>query len=362
MQVKIDRDSFLNSLSYCQGVLSSRSTLPILAYYLLEAKDSHTFLSSTNLEVGVKTEIPSEIIQEGSVTLPGRKIFELINGFPKGMISLFSEENFITLKKDKIWVKIGYLSPEEFPNIPIVKGREIEIKGSILKNMIKKTSFCVSHEETQYVLNGIYIMVSENLVNMVATDGVRLSFIADKIPSLSQMEIESILPLKTYLEINRIMNDEDIKIVWGEKQVQFSQQGLFLTSRVIEGEFPDYKSVIPRTFKTEAKINKEEFERAVRRAYIMTKEKSFSMKLNFNEGFLKISTKIPDEGESLDEIEIELQGDPIEILFDPAFIIDVLKVIDEDTVFIGMNTPKSPCVIRPYGNEDYLYVVMPMKI
>ncbi len=362
MKIKVEKEDLLNGLISCQGILSSRSTLPILSYYLFKVQGGNISILATDLEVGIDVKIPGEIIEEGTITLPGKKVFDLVREFPSGVISIFSEENFVTFKQEKIWAKINYLSPDDFPNIPEVKGREIKIDGSTLKHMVKKTSFAVSHEETQYMLNGIYITVFENLISMVSTDTRRLSCVTEEITLPSPVEVEAILPLKACLEVSRIMKDEPVTILWGDKQIKFSQKGVSLTTRIIEGEFPDYKVVIPRTFKTEARINREDFKDAVKRAYIMTKEKSLSMKLKFQDASLMVSTRVPDAGESSEEINIELQGEPLEISFDPVLVLDVLNVIEEDTIVFGVNGVEEPGLIKPSEREGFLYVVMPMKI
>ncbi|NOZ63506.1 MAG: DNA polymerase III subunit beta [Caldiserica bacterium] len=362
MKIKVEKEDLLNGLISCQGVLSPRSTLPILSYYLFNVKGDNISISATDLEVGIEVKIPGQIVEEGVITLPGKKVFDLVREFPSGVISIFSEGNFVTFKQEKIWAKINYLSPDDFPNIPEVKGMEIKINGSTLKRMVKRTSFAVSHEETQYILNGIYVTVFENLISMVSTDTRRLSCVTEEITLPSSMEVEAILPLKACLEVSRIMKDEPVVILWGEKQIKFSQPGVSLTTRIIEGEFPDYKVVIPRTFKTEARINKEELKDAVKRAYIMTREKSLSMKLKFQDSGLLISTRVPDAGESSEEVNVELQGESIEISFDPVLILDVLNVIDDDTVIFGVNGVEEPGLIKPAEGEGFLYVVMPMKI
>ena len=210
MKVRVEKENLLKGLIACQGIVSTRSTLPILSYYLFEAKENLISISATDLEVGISVELPAEVIEEGIITLPGKKVFELIREFPSGVTSIFSEENFVNFKQEKLWAKISYLSPEDFPNIPEVKGREIKISGKVLKNMIRKTSFSVSHEETRYMLNGIYTTIFENLISMVSTDTRRLSCITEEIILPSPIEADAILPLKACIEVNRIMSDEEV--------------------------------------------------------------------------------------------------------------------------------------------------------
>ena len=362
MVIRFERDVLLRSLNFCQGVVSTRTTLPILSYFLLEADKDRVEISATDLEVGVKVNVEAEVSEGGKITLPGRKTLELLREFPPGSITLSCENNLLTFKNENIWVKILTLSPEEFPSIPEVKGKEIKISGEKLKEMIKKTSFSVSHEETRYMLNGIYTTIFEKIITMVSTDGRRLSCITRDLDTVVPQEMEAILPLKACNEVLRIMEDEEVSMLWGEKQVKFSQPGVILVCRVIEGEFPDYKSVIPRSFKCEVIIDKEIFQEAVRRAHILTRDKGLSMRLSLQQGKLTVSTKVPEQGESTEDIPVEYSGEPLEIAFDPGYILDVLKVLDVDKIFLGMNDPEKPALIRPQEGEDYLYVVMPMKL
>ncbi len=362
MKFKCEKDSLLRGISLCQGVLSTRSTLPILSYYLFEAKGGILNISATDLEVGVTAEIKSEIIEEGGITLPGKRVLDLIREFPSGEISLSSEENFTTIKGQKVWVKISSLSTEDFPQFPEVKGKEIRIESEKLKNMIKKTSFSVSHEESRYTLNGIYMTAHEKVISMVSTDGRRLSCITEELLTPCSQEMEAILPLKAGQELNRVMEEGEVEVVWGEKQMKFTQPGITLTTRLIEGEFPDYKKVIPKSFKGEGKIDKNLFEEAVKRAYIMTREKGVSVRLSFSSHKLKLTTRVPEIGESSEDLEMEYNGEDLEIAFDPVFILDVLKVMESEKVIMGINGPLDPALIRPDAGENYLYVVMPMKI
>ncbi|MCD6521873.1 DNA polymerase III subunit beta [Candidatus Calescamantes bacterium] len=362
MRVKCERDQILKGISFCQGVISTRTTLPILSYVLMKAEKNTLSLYATDLEVGVETRINAEIVEEGSITLPGKKMLELIREFPSGIITLSSENNLVTIRNENIWIKMISLPQEEFPAFPEVKGREIKVNGKILKKMIKKTSFSVSHEETRYMLNGIYTTVFEKLISMVSTDGRRLSLITQELENVVPTEVEAILPLKACEQLTKIMEDDEVLIVWGDKQIKFTQPGVSLVTRIIEGEFPDYKSVIPKSFKGEGHIDKTKFQESIRRAYILTKEKALSVRLSLQEGKMKITTRVPDQGESNEEMEIEYSGEAMDIAFDPEYLLDVLRVLDCEKIFFGVNGPEDPALIKPINGESYIYVVMPMKI
>jgi DNA polymerase-3 subunit beta len=363
MKIKSTRDELLKALQITQGVISTRTTLPILSYILLTAKTKTLSLFSTDLEVGVKCILPGEIAEDGVVALPGRRISELIREFPSGTVEISSQENITTIKCPKTRVKINTLPPEDFPNFPEIVGQKISIKGDLLKSMIQKTILAVSQEESRYTLTGVYMMLKEGSIEMVGTDGRRLSLVEE---SIGKKEVKQkkgcILPTKTCNELIRIMGDDEITLTLGEKQVNFVQKEVSLTSRLIEGDFPDYNRVIPKNFQQKLMINKQEIKDAITRAYVLTKEKGGSVKFEVQKDSMVISAKVPEVGESSEEIPVKHGEKEMKIAFDPEYTLDALKVIDSEEVFLGLNSSKEAALLRPMDNEKFVYVVMPMEM
>ncbi len=363
MRIKTTQNELFKSLQIIQGVISIRTTLPILSYFLLTAKNGKIFLFSTDLEVGVKCGVSGEAIEEGTIALPGKRVLELIREFPKGEVEISTEKNSAVIKCPRARVRINALPPDDFPDFPEIVGQKINMKGGLLKSMIQKTILAVSKEESRYTLTGVYLLIKGDSVEMVGTDGRRLSLIEELIGVESAKQKKScILPIKTCNEIMRIMGDEELSLTLGEKQVNLVQKNISLTSRLIEGEFPDYNKVIPKSFQQKLLINRQELIDAVTRAYVLTKEKGGSVKLDVQKDFIVINSKVPEVGESSEQISIKNGEKEMQIAFDPEYTLDALKVIESKEVFLGLNSTKEAALFRPMDNEKFVYILMPMEI
>ena len=362
MRIKSKRNELLKTIQITQGIISPRTTLPILSFFLLQVKVGGISLFSTDLEVGVKCNIVGETIEEGVIALPGRRTSELIREFPEGDIEISSEKNITTIKCAQARVRINSLPPDDFPDFPEIVGQKISIKGSLLKSMIQKTLPAVSKEESRYTLTGIYMLLKGDSIEMVGTDGRRLSLIEEITGEKDvKQKKDCILPIKTCSELVRIMTDENLVLTLGEKQANFVQKNISLTSRLIEGEFPDYGRVIPKNFQQKLMINRQELIDAVTRAHVLTREKGGSVKFDIQKDVMIISTSVAEVGESSEQIPVKHAEKEMQIAFDPEYTLDALKVIDSKEVFLGLNSPKEAALFRPMDNEKFVYVVMPME-
>ena len=373
MKIKCERDELVKNIQLTQGILSSQTTLPILSYYLISVQKGDILLISTDLEIGIKSNIKGKVIEEGDVVVPGRKISELIREFPSGEIDISSEENMVSLRCNTTWVKISTLSVEDFPKFPQVGGKEIIIPGKTIKSMLKSTIFAVSREDSRYSLNGIYLLVDNQRVRLVATDGKRLALKEEKKETSLKGELEVIVPLKACNEVRRIVTDADVSLVVGEKQLKIAQEGMCLTTRLIEDEFPNYEEVIPRTFQGRVEIEKEQFQQAIRRALVLTREEGSSVKLSFlpdgspeggkegKKGKMIITTRVPEVGESSEEMSVIYEGPEEEVAFSPQYLLDIIQAIEDENIFIGLNEVEEPVVIRPSNDASYTNVIMPMR-
>lgn len=363
MRIKTTQNELFKGLQIIQGVISIRTTLPILSYFLLTAKNGKISLFSTDLEVGVKCDVLGEIIEEGVIALPGKRVLELIREFPKGEVEVSTEKNITTIKCAKTRVRINTLPPDDFPDFPEIVGQKVDIKGDLLKSMIQKTVLAVSKEESRYTLTGVYLLVKGDSIEMVGTDGRRLALVEEAIGTESAKQKKNcILPIKTCNEIMRIIGDEELSLTLGEKQVNLVQKNISLTSRLIEGEFPDYNKVIPKSFQQKLMINRQELIEAVTRAYVLTKEKGGSVRFDVQKDSITVSSKVPEVGESSEQIMIKNGEKEMPIAFDPEYLLDALKVIDSKEVFLGLNSTKEAALFRPMDNEKFVYVLMPMEI
>jgi DNA polymerase-3 subunit beta len=253
------------------------------------------------------------------------------------------------------------LAREEFPKLPEFKDKEvIKFEQSALKQMLILTSFAVSFDETRYILNGILFKVNKNNLTMVATDGKRLAIIERKLGRDFEKEINIIIPIKTIHELNRNLKDEgDISMILGNNQVLFDLGGVVIISRLIEGEFPDYRQVIPPASNAKMKIDRAQFLLAVRRASLLSTPDYQAVKLELFKNKLVVSKSTPDVGESREDVVVEYQGKELAIGFNPNYLIDVLKNLTEESVEFELSDSEKPGVIRING---YVYIVLPMRL
>lgn len=366
MEFSLDRDKFLQVVGLVSGVaIQKPNTLPILGNILIESKnDKEILLAGTDLEIGISTTIEVDQLTEGSITIPGKKLHEILRELPVGKIEIsVAKNNAVNIKSGKATFKIMGLAKEDFPKLPEMGAESgIEIDQGTLKECLALTVFAISHDETRYVLNGIYIQLAEDHIRCVATDGRRLAFAQKKTEGTStKTPIEMIVPTKATQELGKILGWEGkVKIVPAKNQAIFYVGNITLSTRLIEGHFPNYEQVIPREEKTVTHIRREELLQAVRRAALLTSPESQFVKFDFLKDKILISSRSPNLGEAREEIPAEVSGGELAIGFNPHYLLDVLKNLDIDTVSLSLTEPDKPGLLR--GKEDYLYVIMPMQL
>ena len=259
MKVVCSKINLSKGIQTVQNIVSTKTTLPILSHILLETKENQLRLASTNLETGIECFIPAKILYKGGITVPARKIGDIVRELPDAEVNITTKDKMVTLDCQKGIFKIAGLGKEDFPELPQLEGkRSFTLRQDILKEMLKKTSFAVSHDETRYALNGIFFVIKDNKLKLVATDGRRLAYIERKVKLPQGMEGEVIVPAKTSNEISRILDEGkgELKIILGENQIAFHLDNIRLISRLIEGHFPDYQKVIPKKSKEKIFLTK----------------------------------------------------------------------------------------------------------
>ena len=362
MKVKIDKDTLIKGIQIVQNVVSTKATLPILSNMLVETKRNLIRLNTTDLDIGISCELPVETLEEGAITIPAKRFSDIAKELPSGEILIYAKKNQqIDIEGQKCRFKLIGLPKEEFPKFPEFKNKEaIIIKQKDLKDMIRLTSFSVSHEESRYVLNGILMDVKENTVCMVATDGRRLAKIEKQLQAASKTEVSVIIPLKAIQEIYRNLGDEgQVSIVCGTNQVLFDIEGVLVATRIIEGEFPNYKQVIPEAAPQKIKVNTQKLLSAIRRANLLATPDFQAIKCEVFSNKLVVSKSTPNVGESREEVAMEYNGKELIVGFNPQFLIDVLKNIEQEDINLELLGPDKAGVIRM---SDYLYLVLPMRI
>lgn len=362
MKIKTSKDVLLNGIQTVQNIVSPKATLPILSNMLLETTEEKVKFNTTDLDIGISCEIPVEIIEQGSITIPAKKFSDIIRELPLDDITITAKKNHqVDIEGKYCHFKLIGLPKEEFPKFPEFKDQEVvRIDQAVLKEMLRMTSFAVSHEESRYILNGILFEISEETIRIVATDGRRLAKIEKKVISAVKDPLSVIIPIKAVQEIVRNLKDEgQVAFIPGANQVLFDIDGTLIVTRIIEGEFPNYNQVIPGPVEPTIKINTQDFLAAIRRANLLSTPDFQAVKFEVFTDKMIISKSTPDVGESREEVPIEYGGLELIVGFNPHFLIDVLKNVDAETIELELVGPDKPGVIRM---EDYLYLALPMRI
>lgn len=365
MEIRVQKSELLKKITLGVNIAASKpSTLPILNNLLLETqKEGKLKIVATDMEVGISTLLPIEVLQNGSVTVPARKFFDIIKELPETTVEItVTKNNTVTIKAGKSIFKIMGLDKEEYPKLPEFSLEEaIDLEQAVIKESLLLTSFAISHDETRYVLNGALLSIQGNQTRFVATDGRRLAFYKKEIKQKSSKNIEIIIPAKTIHELLKLLGWEGmVKIIHTQNKVIFYFEDTYLTSSLIEGNFPNYDQVIPKEEKTQVKTNREEFLQAVRRASLLTSPEAPALKFDFVKNKIIVSAKTPNMGEAKEELAAEFKGEEITIGFNPGYFLDVLKNLSDENISISLTSPDKPGLIR--GREGYLYVIMPMQL
>lgn len=362
MKIKIQKERFVSAIQTVQNVVSARSSLPILANMLLIAQNNSLKLIATDLDIGISCVIPVDIQEPGTITVPSKRFGDIIRELPGDSAVVTSKKNnTVTIETESCQFKIMGLPAEEFPKLPEFKDREmIKLEQATLKDMLRLTSFAVSSDESRYVLNGILVNIQRNNITLVATDGKRLAITNKKLPDSTDRDINIIIPIKTIQELNRnLQEDGELSFIVGQNQILFDLGNITIISRLIEGEFPDYRQVIPPISEFKMRVNREEFLLAAKRAALLTTPDYQAVKLEVFKDKLVISKSTPDVGESSESLPINYKGKEVVIGFNPNYLMDVLKNLDGETIDLELTDSEKPGVIR---TEEYVYIVLPMRL
>lgn len=362
MKFRTIKEDLFNNVQIVQNIINPRVSLPILSNILLEVSDGKLKLTTTDLDIGISCEYPVESVEMGAITIPTKRFSEIVRELPNSQIDItVRKNNTVVIQTESCEFKIMGLPKDEFPKLPEFKDKEvIKIQQTLLKEMINKTSFAVSHDESRYVLNGILFKIENGKIVLVATDGRRLALIEKGIDDSVNKNINIIIPNKTISELSRNLKDEgEMLIVLGNNQVLFDLGKIHIISRLIEGEFPDYRQVLPTEQENKIKVNREKFLLALKRSAVLTTLDYQAVKIEIFKNKLVISKSTPDIGESREELILEYLGKELAIGFNPVYLIDVLKNLQEEVVDFEVIDSDKPGVIR---NNGYVYIVLPMRL
>ncbi|MCX5749756.1 MAG: DNA polymerase III subunit beta [Candidatus Saganbacteria bacterium] len=373
MDVLCVKDDLFGGMQAVERIVATRSTLPIIGNVLFETKKDGIKLSANNLEMGLEVTIPASIKEDGSVLIPAKTL--------AGIVAKLPATNINIKKTDKGAVKISYkqststingMSAEEFPLLPRIKdAKTITVSPKTFTDMVKQTAFSVSTSEDKYILNGVLLETGKNPqekddsnIRMVATDGFRLAKRGANTGTVLAVS-SVIVPAKALLEVCRIIqnrNDEELKISISNEQIAFKFKDVYLVSRLIQGQFPDYKQVLPKSSEVKLTTETRALLEATERAAVIAGSSSNIVKLRIEQGKLHIIANSPDVGSVDEVVDVDLKGEAkSHVAFNVRLITDALKVIDSEKVTLEFAGPISPGIIRPEGDENYIYIIMPIR-
>jgi len=375
MKVRIGRDELLTGLQRVQGVVEKRNTMPILSNILLEAKQEGAEIVATDLEIGMRGLYKATVQKTGGITLSARKLYEIIKELPSGDIEIVSgENNWTSIQAGKSQFKIVGLPSADYPALPTIE-REglIPLAGAGLLELIRKTLFAAGDNDARYILNGLLVMLisadRKTTLRLVGTDGHRLAVAEQDLGKPegkgSPQEIKAIIPKKAAHEMRRLLEeggDGEPLIGFTKNLMIFRKSGLLLTSRLMEGNYPNYQQVIPKESNRRISVNRLELESALRRVSVLSKDKANAVKLSFSPGRLSLFSSSPDYGEATEDLAAQYEGEALNTGFNARYLLDVLGVMDGETLSLQMDNPLSPCLIQEAESPGFKCVVMPIKI
>jgi DNA polymerase III subunit beta len=370
MEVSIRREDLVKGLYLVQGVVERRNTLPILANVLIEPAAEGVALTATDMEVGLRGLIPAQVKKKGSVTVSARKLYEIAREVPGEEVVLRSTQvGWVEVLSGRSKFKVVSLDPKDFPELPLAvdapQGVTIKVASGTLREMIDKTLFAVSSDETRFNLSGVFLSNGEgDALRMVATDGHRLAMIDRRVPG-ARVERGVIMPRKGLVEARKLLDEteDDVTMVISAKDVRLILRSVSFFMRLVEGEFPDYRQVIPGAPRSQARANRDDLLAALKRISLLASERSRGVKLHVEKGRLELSASNPDQGEASEDIEISYAGEPLTIGFNARYMIDVLTVQAEgDVIELGLSDEVGPGVMHGTQDPEYTYVVMPMRL
>ncbi|MDK1020506.1 MAG: DNA polymerase III subunit beta [Candidatus Hydrogenedentes bacterium] len=368
MKIEIAKQDILDAVNKVKSVVSAKSALPILSHLLVESGEGSVRLSATDLKVSIECSVDCNVVKSGSLTVSSQRLGSILSELPDADITLeLTDSNVINIDCGKIHTKLFSMAPDEFPPIRTFEDVEpLVLSQKVLLNILQKTSFAICTDQARYNLTGLLFELKDGVLTAVATDGRRMSLYREHEGIVDGIEIKVIIPGKMIRELERLLEDEgDVNIYISETSAAFEFGSIRLVTALIEGTFPNYDMVVPQKHDKEALLNTDIFTEAMRRTRTMTNEKFNSVRFRIQDGLAKLSVVTPEVGEYEEELPIEYSGDPIEIAFNPDFVLDVLKHISAESSLLVLKDSMSPGIIKPANNgtsDNYVNVVMPIRI
>ncbi len=371
MEIRIDRDELYKSITRVQSIIEKRSNMPILSTVLLSVVDTYIYISATDLEISFQQKLPAEIISPGSVTISGRKLFEILKESKSQKIYIKEKENnWVFISDDVARYNLACLPSDEYPLFIEPEGVvTIGIDGNILREMINKTIHSVTIEEAGFKLSGVFIekvaQKGKTFLRMVSTDGHRLSMIDKEIKNIEEIKMDGgvMIPKKGMLELSKLASEGGmIHIGFKKNNCVAKREDAIIVIRLLETKFPDYNAVIPQKEKYCIKINKTQLLDGMKKMIILSNESYRGLKITLENNSMELVSINPDLGDAQENLEVEYQDERLEMGFNSRYFIDALQVMDSQIVEMGFIDNASPCIIKGKDDIGFLGLVMPMRI
>ena len=369
MKIVCYKDKILKAINSVVKGVASKTTMPILEGILIQTNDNEIKLTTYDLEIGIEYVMDCEIKEQGSTVVNAIMFSEIIRKLPDTEISIsLNDKNLLEIECEGSLYKLATMNPEEFPELPKIEvEKSIEIDQNVLKNMIRKTIFAVSTEESRPIFTGCFFFVENNKLNLVAVDGFRLALRSIFLNKQTN-DFSAVIPGKTLNEVNKIISDsfEPVKIGISKNQALFEMDNCKIVTRILDGEFLNYKNVIPSNWETRVKVNKNSIQDSFERISLISsssieKEKKYPVKVNVDIGKVTISCT-NQTGDAKEELYVSTEGKNLEVGFNPKYFLDSLKAIEDEEVYIEFGTSISPCLIKSIENNDYTYMILPIRL
>jgi DNA polymerase III subunit beta len=370
MELVVRKNDLLRELQLFQGIVERKNTIPILANVLMEAKGDQVSFLATDLEVGLRSKCAAAVAKSGALTLPAKKFYEIIKALPETDIRIAEDKGGVKVAADHFDSRMQTLPREDFPTLPESGGApSATLPRAALKEMVAKTQFAITGEDTRYFLNGALFVLRPESMSLVATDGHRLALVSvarDAKAAKDADEVRAILPKKTLGELARLLQegDDDIRYERGENHLFFDVGGRLLISRMIDGQFPAYERVIPKGNDKHIEFERDRLTNAVKRVALLSNERSRAVKIQIDNGRVDVTSSSPDVGEAKETLSVDYAGSGLQICFNAQYVLDFLSAVSTDVVSLDLKDEVSQAVMKPVGAEgyDYTYVIMPMRV
>jgi len=371
MELTVEKNLLLKELNLTQGVVERKTTIPILSNLLLEAEGSSLRISATDLELGIVCGCPAKIKQEGSGTIPAKRLFEIVRSLPDEEIKLkLLENHWMQVTCARTSFKLVGMAKDNYPTLPAVPEALVSLPAEVLSTMIRRTIFSIASEESRYTLNGALLILKPDNMAMVATDGHRLALVERDLEVAGlKNELRILIPKKAMAELQRLLaeaeKDSMVGLSKDESHLYFSMGNRVLISRMLTGQFPNYEAVLPRDNKRIVEIDKDLFSAAIRRVALLSDQRSRAIRVKLDEGQMEIFSSSGEYGEAHETLDVEPSGETLQIGFNYEYLLDFLSVVDDGgKIRLELKDEQSAGQLR--SGEDkayrYRYVVMPMRV